>query len=257
MAGLFIQLDVEYYEDDKVILAGALGECLFVRSLAFAKRTLSDGAISRARLDRLALGVPQPTKVAARLVEVGLWTETNEGWTITAWSKRKHKTAAQLDNERETKRLAGELGNHKRHHIAKGVTAPDCRLCLADSSQGASDVSRTGLAQASPYTETETETESHTETETDPSSSLVTPPGADHAEDDGFIKKLAVAIAEHRAANKLRDPGARKRFIDTTVANLLRTEHDTLAAFLAGRPHMRDGSIDLAAQFYDAVRNTA
>ena len=45
MSGLFVPLDVEYDSDDKMIEAGPMAELLYVRGMAFAKRTGSDGNI--------------------------------------------------------------------------------------------------------------------------------------------------------------------------------------------------------------------
>jgi hypothetical protein len=40
------------------------------------------------------------------------------------------RSAAEVERLREEKSKAGKLGNHRRHHVAKRIVAPDCSLCL-------------------------------------------------------------------------------------------------------------------------------
>lgn len=40
------------------------------------------------------------------------------------------RSAAEVEKLRAQKSEAGKLGNHRRHHVAKRVSAPDCPLCL-------------------------------------------------------------------------------------------------------------------------------
>lgn len=39
------------------------------------------------------------------------------------------RSAAEVEALRAQKSKAGQLGNHRRHHAAKGIVAPDCALC--------------------------------------------------------------------------------------------------------------------------------
>ena len=129
MSGLFVPLDVEYDSDDKIILAGPLAELLYIRSLAFCKRTMKNGIVSRTQLIVISRGLKSPAKLAAKLVEVGLWIDAGDKWTIPAWSKR-NKLAEDIVADREHKKQASIKGNHERWHVGeeakRSLTCPLC-----------------------------------------------------------------------------------------------------------------------------------
>lgn len=123
---LYVPLDVDFATDSKFLAAGPVAGYLFIASLALAKRTQSDGKIDRAQLVAISIGVPTPEKQAARLVEVGLWTETKTGWQIASWLKR-NKSRAELAEIKERKRLAALKANHKRWHSDE--PSDECPFC--------------------------------------------------------------------------------------------------------------------------------
>jgi hypothetical protein len=129
MAGLFVPLDVNYFEDDKIIDVGPMGELLYVRALAFVKRTGTDGHINANQLQAIAPRITNPRRLADRLVTVGLWQTNGTGWLITAWLKRNQPRAA----IHTAKSDAGRLGNHKRWHIPPlGIPTIDCEICVTE-----------------------------------------------------------------------------------------------------------------------------
>jgi hypothetical protein len=129
MAGLFIPLDVNYADDSKIIDAGPLAELLFVRSLAFAKRSGSDGHISTGQLSTIAARIPQRQRHTQRLLEVGLWEQNGAGLLIRAWAKR-NPPAAVIAEQKST---AGIIGNHRRWHLGSdGTPNPGCEICVAE-----------------------------------------------------------------------------------------------------------------------------
>ena len=141
MAKLFVPLDVDWASDDKILEAGPLAGYLFLASIAFAKRTLSDGLIKRGQLLAIAPGLPNVPKHAAKLVEVGLWALHDAGWMIPSWFKtnqsRAHvEAAAELASENGTK------GNHIKHHVNEGKTSPRCKFCVEDRLTEKSGTSR-------------------------------------------------------------------------------------------------------------------
>lgn len=106
---LHVQLDVDYYDDPKIIDAGERAELLYVRGLAFCKKNwradgyISDGQVTRSVAGGLA-GVPARVK---RLVEVGLWERveddlfgTGKGYRVTAWLKR-NPSAVEIESIRQ------------------------------------------------------------------------------------------------------------------------------------------------------------
>lgn len=133
MSGLYVPLDVEFDSDDKLILAGPMAELLFVRGLAFAKRTMSNGDITTAQLVVVGRGIPSAKKHAERLVEVGAWRATPNGFHITAWLKR-NKSVDAITSEREAKKAASAKANHERWHVGDGTKpSATCPLCHPQS----------------------------------------------------------------------------------------------------------------------------
>lgn len=143
MSDIFVKLDAEYASDPKLLEAGPLAELLYVRSLCFCKRTMSDGVIRVTQLPVVALGIPSARKLADKLVEVNAWAEVHEpqkdgalrlvAWEIPAWLKR-NKSAATIAKEREDRRAASVLANHTQHHVGKGKKpSSKCELCKAEA----------------------------------------------------------------------------------------------------------------------------
>jgi hypothetical protein len=129
VSGLYVALDVEYDSDDKMILAGPMAELLYVRGLAFCKRTMSNGNISRAQLAVVGRGIPSASKHAAALVEVGAWVITPQGWRVAAWLKR-NKSAEQIAADRATRKAASVQANHDRWHTGPdGKPSVSCPIC--------------------------------------------------------------------------------------------------------------------------------
>jgi hypothetical protein len=132
MSGLHVPLDVEYAADDAIIDAGPMAELLYIRGLAFCKRTMSDGRITDRQLSSVALGINAAKKHAARLVEVGLWTRGRDHWAIVNWLKY-NAPAAEIEAARDMAKANGVRGNHERWHLDEnGVLAkpsPKCAIC--------------------------------------------------------------------------------------------------------------------------------
>lgn len=124
MPSLFVPLDVNYAEDDKIIDAGPMAELLYVRALAFAKRARSDGYIAASQLSTVAARIPRYRVHAERAVEVGLWERNGTGLYIRAWLKRNPPV--------EDETAAGVEGAHRRWHLKRNQPNPDCPRCVAE-----------------------------------------------------------------------------------------------------------------------------
>jgi hypothetical protein len=254
MAGLYVKLDAEYDSDDKMIEAGPYAELLYVRGLCFAKRTMLDGSISRGQLAIISRKIPNPTAQAQRLVAVGAWTATRQGWRITAWLKR-NKSASTIGAESEAKRLASQSANHERWHVKEQKPSATCPLC---DPTWETKFLRTGLRPDSTEEETKTETETEEESSSEPDPSQPTPADDTGPDDDStFVNRLIDAVATVRTKAHCRNPQARPGYHATVVAQLNRDERPALAAFLEAKPHMRTAAPQLAAQVYDAARQVA
>lgn len=264
--GLFVQLDVDYQDDPKIIAAGPMGEALYVRSLALAKRTLSDGVIDATQLPRLALGLQgRPAVIAGKLVDVGLWTAVGNGWVITAWPKR-NKTRAEVVDKVERGRAASLKANHEHWHVDRDKPSESCALCYPVSDP-------IGIRIGSASESTETETEPKEETESEPSSSSCagdirsgpdTHPAAAAAaqrgsgEADSKITELAAMAVEvrfHQAKGKVTNPVAWRRALYDSMTleygglwqDQLREHPDAdLTAIVASTLHTDLGIVRLA-----------
>jgi len=138
MARLYVPLDVEFATNDRILAAGPLASYLYVCSLAHAKRQGDrdgrEGFVNAGALRVLTIGFPgKPEKYAQALVDAGLWREIDGGWTIPAWLKH-NKSAEQISADKQALKDKSLLGNHRRHHEAKGEKNPDCPLCYPPDS---------------------------------------------------------------------------------------------------------------------------
>ncbi len=86
--GGHIRLPLNLDEDEHWSALGDAGLALFVRALAYAARNLTDGAISRRAFQRLTVHLRPKVaaQVVQRLVDVGVWEVTSEGWQIAGWT---------------------------------------------------------------------------------------------------------------------------------------------------------------------------
>lgn len=81
----WVKLDDGFFRHRKVVQAGRDARDLALASWCFSSATLSDGFIPEAALRQLAADAQvtaNPRKLAARLVEVGLWEEAAGGYQI-------------------------------------------------------------------------------------------------------------------------------------------------------------------------------
>ena len=123
---LFVPLDVNYADDDKIVAAGPMAELLYVRALAFVKRARSDGHLHDGQLPIVAARIPRPRQLADRLVDTGLWERNGTGLYVSAWLKRNPPVA----DVSPAKSAAGALGNHRRWHLPPdGAPNPECPHC--------------------------------------------------------------------------------------------------------------------------------
>jgi hypothetical protein len=153
MSGLYVPLDVEFASDDKIMRAGPLAELLYVRGLAFCKRTMSDGVITREQLAIVARGIGKPYWQAARLVEEGLWNATGSGWEVVTFLRR-NKSKLAIETDREVRRNAAQKANHDRWHVGdQGKPSTSCPLCRPISDKASDTKSDENYPIVDPYSD--------------------------------------------------------------------------------------------------------
>lgn len=119
--GNYVPLDVNYARDIAVRKAGTNAELLYIRSLAYAKGARTSGFVSDFDLEVVAVGMRAVKAAAQKLCEVGLWVRVEDGWLIRSWDR--WNAADRIVS------AGGKLGNHKRWHIDRGETDPECEHC--------------------------------------------------------------------------------------------------------------------------------
>lgn len=96
-------------------------------------RTKNDGLLSEASWRKR--GTPRTRK---ELMDAGLAEVADGGIQMHDYLKHQ-RSAAEIAEIQETKRAAGKkgagIGNHKRHHVDKGVFNPECEWCADTSAE--------------------------------------------------------------------------------------------------------------------------
>ena len=104
-----VPLDVNFFDDAKVLEAGEAAAYLYLAMMTKAKTLDTDGVLSRAQVERL--GVKGWQKRLARLVEVGLVDQALDCYGIASWLNWNESSAdrhARLESERKRKAKKGE-----------------------------------------------------------------------------------------------------------------------------------------------------
>ncbi len=105
---------------------------LYVESLCWCSRHLTDGQVPPAAMQRMGGWSPDTLDelASARLLENG----SGPAWHVHDYTQHQ-RTAGQVAEAREVKRVAGVTGNHERWHVARGFIDPSCELCeIGDAS---------------------------------------------------------------------------------------------------------------------------
>ena len=115
MTRVWVKLDATYPEDERIMAVGACAELLFIRSICYCRRRVTDGHIPHSALRLLAFGIDEDAQhLAATLVAHELWLQVDDGWRLRsyeAWQQTKEtlaqdaerKRAARAERQREKK----------------------------------------------------------------------------------------------------------------------------------------------------------
>lgn len=235
MSGLFVPLDVEYDSDDKMIEAGPMAELLYVRGMAFAKRTGSDGNIRKSQLVIVGRAIPNAGKQAHALVRVGAWVETDDGWHIAAWLKR-NKPMAEIAADKQRRKAASQKANHDQYHTGPaGKPSTACPFC-APKSEPKSDAS-TEPKSAPKGREGKGEPKPEPEPEGREGNSVGSVTGPTDAADDATTtdERIIEAIEAH-AKHVSTGKDNPKRYADSVRENDMKEHLDDMEAWLIDHP---------------------
>lgn len=104
----WIWLDDLMPENPKVLRVGHVSAWLHICAIAYSNRNKTDGFLPAAKVAGLA-DIPRPQQAVARLVDAGLWHDTDGGYAIHDYADYQLTGA-----EREKRRKAGKLGAERR-----------------------------------------------------------------------------------------------------------------------------------------------
>jgi hypothetical protein len=104
----YVPLEVDFFDNPKIIAAGEPATMLYLRGLALCKRQWqTDGLIYENQLSTFRLrGVHDR---AAKLTELGLWVHEDDGYRVAGWLDR-NKSAQELDIISQERANAGSRG---------------------------------------------------------------------------------------------------------------------------------------------------
>jgi hypothetical protein len=172
---LFIQLVVNYADDEKLADVSRSARLLYIDLCLKAKATSNDGIFTASQVEKVMYPeTPAKAKRAiGELVASGavMWDEQRKLFTVPGFLKR-NKSRAQIAEDRRLAEEAAALGNHKRWHKGRGETDRKCPHCVAEASApgsgkgsapGSPPRSGTGSGPRNRTESLETETETETE----------------------------------------------------------------------------------------------
>ncbi len=98
----YVPLDVEFFDNDKILNAGEKAAYLYLAMCCRAKKLLSDGRLSSSQVERLH--VPGWKQRLTALVTAGLVVVTDDGgYLIIGWLER-NLSALQVEEHRDRDR---------------------------------------------------------------------------------------------------------------------------------------------------------
>lgn len=97
---------------------------LLIETWCWCSRHLTDGQVPRATWNRR--GTP---KVRRELVEAGLVEDHGSDGVVMHDYLEHQRSRAQVEDINDARREASIKGNHRRWHVGKGRTDPNCPLC--------------------------------------------------------------------------------------------------------------------------------
>lgn len=117
----WVKLDDHFPDHPKVLAAGPLAAWLYVCGLAYASRYLTDGFVPAAQVPRLA-DLKQASALAERLVDAGLWEQTDGGYQIHDYLEYQ-RSAREVDELSAKRAEAGRRGGARSGEVRREANA--------------------------------------------------------------------------------------------------------------------------------------
>lgn len=119
-SGLYVQLDVNFPDDEKVIAVGLDGAGLYAMSLCVAKRLMSDGRLTRVHLRRLGA----PDDLVDRLIAGGLFVPDGDDAVIVAAWLAHNDSVSRIEERRASDAARKRVSRAKRPDGHADTSAP-------------------------------------------------------------------------------------------------------------------------------------
>lgn len=152
-------------DDPAIQQAGEKAAWLFVLGLCYCAREESDGFIPATQLPRF--GVRGARRRADTLVELGLWTAVDGGWTVTRWRDLQPTTdrvERRRESDRERQQRRRESRRDSRRDTRDNGSDPDAKHDAKSSRSGRTlDAKRTENEHDEPPTTSENDPSSRRE----------------------------------------------------------------------------------------------
>jgi hypothetical protein len=117
----WFKVDDRFYSHPKVLATSLAARGLWVSAGAWSSDQHTAGIVSDQALAMLG-GTPE---LAAELVAAGLWKRSKGGHRFHDWASYQPDAIA----EKESKAIAGAIGNHRKWHENRGIVKPGCAYC--------------------------------------------------------------------------------------------------------------------------------
>lgn len=128
----WFKVDDSFHSHPKVLATSPAALGLWVVAGAWSSANLTEGFVPDRALPRL---IPDSEPLARELVSVGLWRRERGGYRFHDWIAY-NPTRSEAIAARDRMASGGALGNHRRWHVDKGKTDPDCRYCQEKQDRG-------------------------------------------------------------------------------------------------------------------------
>lgn len=193
----WVKLWTQTFRDPKIAGLPTNAQLVFVASIAYCGDTESDGFVPKAVVG-LMCSVKVTPKLAALLIDAGLWEAVEGGWRIVGYLNRQF-SHEEMEGRREKQKKGGARGAHERFHVKGGKPSEDCEFCQADGLCDRSTHSPpNGLSIA----------EERRLEKNSSSSSSDQRAAVDKPEDDDFEAVLhALAVAKSKQTAEIKGPG--------------------------------------------------
>lgn len=127
----FVKLVAEYYQDDRIMRAGERAEILYVRTLSWCAKSLSDGVVTRRQVGWIARGMRETPARIRRLCDLGLWEELpdDRGYKVTGWLKH-NRTSSEIlaGRAQDVQRKEGARRPHVQQRVRPDMAPKDSHV---------------------------------------------------------------------------------------------------------------------------------